>query len=258
MTARPALELCGLDLPRPGQPAWAKKERDILIRDMRASLSPGELVCLVGPNGSGKSSLLSLLGGLTPIPKRRIFLGGIDLSRMDGRERARNIAYVLTETGRPEWMRAFEVVLLGRYPHTKALAYGPTERAKALAALDRLGLSQFADREYGSLSDGEAQKVQLARALCQSSSLLLLDEPTAFLDLPSRHESLRLLADSCHGDAWAAIVSIHELDLAWRYADRLWLIDQERQSLICTLPKGPELLAEMARVFGLAQELICP
>lgn len=192
---------------------------------LRLALCPGELVCLLGPNGAGKSTLLRTLAGLQPPLSGRLDLGGAALARMSAAERARQLSVVLTDRVDAGNLTVRELVSLGRHPHTGWLGTLSTHDhahvQAALAATDTAGLAQ---RPVGELSDGERQKVLLARAVAQDTPLVLLDEPTAHLDLPNRVALMRLLHRLARQTGKSILLSTHELDLALQAADRVWLL----------------------------------
>ncbi|GAC1595903.1 MAG: hypothetical protein NVS3B25_19850 [Hymenobacter sp.] len=154
---------------------------------LSVALWPGELVCLLGPNGAGKSTLLRTLAGLQPPLAGQLRVGGAPLTSLGALERARHISIVLTDRLDAGHLTVRELVTLGRHPHTGWLG-GLTahDHAHVRAALAATGTTAFAARPVGEFSDGERQKVMLARALAQDTPLVLLDEPTAHLDLPNR------------------------------------------------------------------------
>jgi len=189
------------------------------------ALWPGELVCLLGPNGAGKSTLLRTLAGLQPPLSGRLDLAGVALARLSAAERARQLSIVLTDRVDAGNLTVWELVSLGRHPHTGwlgALSAGDEAQVRAaLAATDTTGLAR---RPVGELSDGERQKVLLARAVAQDTPVVLLDEPTAHLDLPNRVALMRLLHRLARQTGKAILLSTHELDLALQAADRVWLL----------------------------------
>ena len=190
-----------------------------------AHLLAGELVCLLGPNGAGKSTLMRTLAGLQKPLAGAVFLKGRNLHGLTERARARRLGLVLTERVEVGNLAAYALVALGRYPHTGwAGRLSPADEAVVRWAMDAVGARHLAGRSVGELSDGERQKVMIARALAQEPAVLLLDEPTAFLDLPRRVEVLQVLRRLAGDRDRAVLLSTHDLDLALRCADRLWLL----------------------------------
>ncbi|MEM9558423.1 MAG: ABC transporter ATP-binding protein [Acidobacteriota bacterium] len=216
---RPAPALCAVDL------AFGWRPERPIVDGLDLELRAGELVCLLGPNGAGKSTLLRTLAGLQPALDGRIELAGRALDAWTPRERARRLAVVLTERMMPGMVTGVELVRLGRQPYTPwSGRLGADDHEAVAAALDAVGAEGLALRPLGQMSDGERQKVMIARALAQEASALVLDEPTAFLDLPRRAEILRILRRLAHDAGKAVLLSTHDLDLALRGADRLWLL----------------------------------
>jgi iron complex transport system ATP-binding protein len=201
--------------------------RRTVLDTLNTELLVGELVCLIGPNGAGKSTLLRTLAGMQPPLSGRALLRGDEVHKLDARERAKRLSVVLTDRLTVEEMTAYALVSLGRYPHTdwsgKLSAHDDQVIRWALAAV---GAAAFAERDIHELSDGERQKVLIARALAQEPAVMLLDEPTAYLDLPRRVEILRTLRDLAHDTQCAILLSTHDLDLALRTADQIWLVSE--------------------------------
>jgi iron complex transport system ATP-binding protein len=192
-----------------------------------AELPAGELVCLLGPNGAGKSTLIQTLAGMLRPLAGRVLLEGADLHGLQAQARACRLSVVLTERVTAGLMPVYELVALGRHPHSTWS--GRLNRADHLAivrALEITGIRAFAKRPVGELSDGERQKVMVARALAQETPLMILDEITAFLDLPRRVEMMSLLRRLAHNENRAILLSTHDLDLALRSADRVWLLSR--------------------------------
>jgi len=219
--AAPAL--CTRDLTV-GYASSRHRTRAILER-VNVSASHGELVCLLGPNGIGKSTLLRTLAAMQPALAGRVELDSQDTRALTPDELARRLAVVLTDRGVVDGLTARRVVELGRHPHIGWFGVlRQHDRAAVEAALAAVGASHLAQRETSRLSDGERQRVMIARALAQQPSVLLLDEPTAFLDLPSRVELMALLRDLTRAEDVLVVVSTHDLELALRVADVVWLV----------------------------------
>ena len=207
-----------------GYSANTKKPQPVAA-PLNLVLWPGELVCLLGPNGAGKSTLLRTLAGLQPPLSGRLDLGGMPLAGLSAPERARQLSVVLTDRVDAGNLTVQELVSLGRYPHTGWLgSLSDHDEAQVQAALAATDTTHFARRPVAELSDGERQKVLLARALAQDTPIVLLDEPTAHLDLPNRVTLMRLLHRLARQTGKAILLSTHELDLALQAADRVWLL----------------------------------
>ncbi|MER7666631.1 ABC transporter ATP-binding protein [Streptomyces sp. NPDC096193] len=187
----------------------------------------GELTVLLGPNGAGKSTLLRTLCGLLPPLDGRIRIGGIDLVQASPTSLARQLAVVLTDRVDPGLLSVRELAGLGRHPHTGFTGrLTVVDHAVVEWSLRAVGAGHLANRPAAELSDGERQRVLTARALAQEPEVVLLDEPTAFLDVPSRVALTVLLRDLARDKGLTVVVSTHDLELALRVADAVWLVDR--------------------------------
>lgn len=189
----------------------------------------GMLTCLIGANGAGKSTLLRTIAGFQLPLEGTVLLGGDDVRALSPRQRAERMAVVLTD--RPDVMctTVWEMVATGRAPFTGFWGrLSGKDRNIVTRSLRLVGIEWMADRTVASLSDGERQKVMIAKALAQQTPVVLLDEPTAFLDYPSRVEVMQLLLNIAHEEHKTVLLSTHDLDLALQTADRLWLFEKER------------------------------
>jgi iron complex transport system ATP-binding protein len=197
-----------------------------LLEDIDFEVRPGEVVGLIGCNGVGKTTLLRIASAALAPGAGRVLLGDRPVAEMPRRELARQIALVPQDLHVPFPFRVGELVLMGRAPHQSLVGLESEHDVElALAALDRLGIEQLADRDITTLSGGERQLVLFARALVQDPGVLLLDEPTAFLDLKHRVEVLREVRSFVRSGRAALIVS-HDLSLAARSCDRVVLLGQ--------------------------------
>ncbi|MBF0244035.1 MAG: ABC transporter ATP-binding protein [Planctomycetes bacterium] len=209
----------------------------ILAEGLDLELEGGELVCLIGANGVGKSTLLRALSGLSEPLRGEIFIAGETLDRLHPLARAKCLSLVLTENREPPGFTSQELVALGRHPHTGLLGLLSAEDREIIrSCMEASGCLGLAHRPFGELSDGERQRVMIARALAQEPSLILLDEPSAFLDLPGRISATRLLKRLSRERDMAVLMSTHDLDLALSHADRLWLFSPGGP-LICGTPE---------------------
>ena len=186
----------------------------------------GEIVALAGPNGSGKSTILKTVAGEIPLIAGRILLDEENLPAMPGQERARRMAVVLTERPRTELMTAYEVAAAGRYPHTGRLGFLRREdEEKVEEALRMVDAADLGARDFHTLSDGQKQRILLARAICQEPELLVLDEPTSFLDVRYKIEFLTILRKLARERGMIVFLSLHEIDLVQKAADRVVFVD---------------------------------
>jgi iron complex transport system ATP-binding protein len=197
----------------------------VIARDINLSLHAGELVCLLGPNGAGKSTLLRTVAGMQPALAGSVSICGDHIRRLSAKNRAKRLSVVLTERPNAGLLSGYALVALGRHPYTNWTGrLSRYDEAVVRWAVDAVGARELADRPIIELSDGQQQKFMIARALAQESELILLDEPTAFLDLPRRAEMMRLLKHLASDTGRAILLTTHDLDLALRSADTLWLM----------------------------------
>jgi iron complex transport system ATP-binding protein len=195
-----------------------------VLRGVTLEVARGEWVALIGPNGAGKTTLLRAVAGLVACTGR-VEVSGKPLGELSRRELAREIAVVPQQPSTPGWLTVSEYVLLGRTPHLGLLSNeGAGDLAAAERALRRLDLLEVASRHLGTLSGGELQRVVVARALAQESSVVLLDEPIASLDIGHQQQMLELLAELREESALTLVAAVHDLTLAAQYADRVVLL----------------------------------
>ena len=204
----------------------SSRRQTAVLQDLELTVAPGELVCLVGPNGSGKSTLLRTIAGMQPALAGCALLGGDDVATLAPAERARRLAVVLTDPIDIGAMTATELVSLGRYPHTGWNGRLTEADWSAVTwAMAATGATPLAQRSVAELSDGERQRVLLARALAQQPALLALDEAVAYVDIPRRVELVGILRNLARECGLAILLTTHDLDLAIRSADVLWLLE---------------------------------
>jgi iron complex transport system ATP-binding protein len=197
----------------------------VVCSGISLALRPGELVCLLGPNGAGKSTLIRTIAGMQPALSGGVWLAGRRIEQWRAADLARRLSMVLTDRIEVGNLSAYGLVALGRFPYTgwdgRLSAH---DEAVVRWAVQAVGAVPLAPRPVAELSDGERQKIMIARALAQEPALMILDEPTAFLDLPRRVEIMRLLRHLARETGRAILLSTHDLDLALRGADRIWLL----------------------------------
>ncbi len=197
-----------------------------LIAHASTEFTRGNLIALLGRNGTGKSTLLRAIAALGSVQGGTIEIDGRPIGTLSPIELARNIAFVNTERIEVEAMTARELVAIGRSPYTDWMGrLTDDDNAIVEESLRMAGVESLADRKVDTLSDGECQRVMIARALAQQTPIILLDEPTAFLDLPNRYELCTLLAALAHTSNRCIIFSTHELDIALTLADSIALVD---------------------------------
>ena len=201
----------------------------ILLDGVSAAIPAGTLTALLGRNGTGKSTLLRALAGLGERRGGRIRLDGKELDELDPQRLARTAAFVTTERVRIANLRCRDVVALGRAPYTNWIGRMQAEDAAVVArTLAAVGMDGYAGRTMDTMSDGECQRVMIARALAQQTPIILLDEPTSFLDLPNRYELCTLLRRLARDEGKCILFSTHELDIALSLCDSVALIDPPR------------------------------
>jgi len=214
-----------------------KKGDRVVSQSITATLQAGELTCLLGPNGAGKSTLLRTLCAFQPPLSGEMLWDGCPLESFTSQELATRIGVVLTERQDIRGMRVREMVAMGRSPYTGFWGKLSAEDEAAVdAAIEAVGIQPLSRRMVHTLSDGERQKVMIAKALAQQTPVILLDEPTAFLDFPSKVEMLLLLAHLAHDMQKIIFLSTHDLELALQTADRLWLMGKETDGVVIGTP----------------------
>jgi iron complex transport system ATP-binding protein len=196
-----------------------------VMKNISVKACQGELVALIGRNGSGKSTLLRTLVALQPALGGTVRIRVVDLTSISSSERPKIISFTSTEPVAARNFRVRELVALGRFPYTNWIGTLTDSDDRAIEeALEVTGLQQFADRKTDSISDGERQRALIARSLAQDTGLLVMDEPTAFLDLPGRYNIVSLLRKLTREKGKCVIYSTHDLDTAINEADRIWLM----------------------------------
>ena len=193
-----------------------------VVTGINVEIKSGELTCLIGSNGIGKSTLLKTLTGFLPKLGGRLLLDGRDIDLLSQRERAKYISIVLTYKADVQNLSVAEMVGMGRMPYTGFWGkLNADDREIVAEAINMVGINHLKDRMVQTLSDGERQKVMIAKALAQQTPIILLDEPTSFLDFPSKVEMLQLLHRLAKETDKVVFLSTHDLELALRIADRL-------------------------------------
>lgn len=209
-----------------------KHQLRAIASPVHASLQAGELTCLIGANGVGKSTLLRTLAGFQPALDGEILIQDKSLSDFSAQELAREISIVLTSKTDHAQLSAEEIVGIGRSPYTGFWGtLSAADKQIVASALQETGIQHLAQRNISELSDGERQKVMIAKALAQQTRIIILDEPTAFLDFPSKIETLQMLRRLAHEQHKSILLSTHDVELALQLSDRLWLMEESRFSI---------------------------
>jgi iron complex transport system ATP-binding protein len=197
-----------------------------VLHHVALDVTPGEVVAMIGPNGAGKSTLVRAVSGVIPAQAGKVDVDGVDLLSMSSMQRARCLAVVPQGVSLPPAFTAWETVLLGRTPYLNFLGQiSRKDEETAHLALQKVNALDLSERRVGELSGGEQQRVLLARALAQSTPILLLDEPTVHLDLQYQINIMEIVRNLAHQDHLAVLIALHDLNLAARYADQVVLLD---------------------------------
>ena len=199
-----------------------------LLQNISVDLRPGQILTLIGPNGAGKSTILkTITRQLAPIAGM-VYIEGKELRSCAASDLARQMSLVLTERVRPEMMTCYDVAAMGRYPYTGRFgSLTPADHAIVRSALRRVRAEDLAQRDFGQISDGQRQRVLLARALCQEPDILVLDEPTSFLDIRHKIDLLDILLEEARTRRLTVILSLHEIDLAEKVSDLILCVQGE-------------------------------
>ncbi len=201
----------------------------VLQREINVSLRPGELIFLLGVNGSGKSTLLRTLLGLHKPMEGSVFYDGVPLKEINEKELSKKVSVVFTGGIDDNYLTVFDVVAMGRYPFAPLSGKLSDEDKKIVFdTLQQVEMSGFSDNIFSGLSDGEKQKVLIARALVQETPFMFFDEPAAFIDAPGKIAIMELLSDIVKNRNKGILLTTHDIDTALRYADKIWLLGKNR------------------------------
>ena len=214
--------------------------KTLLLQNITLGVQPGQILALIGPNGAGKSTLLKTLAGQLDAMGGAVLLCGTALAQTPPAARARKMALMAPHTRRTELTTCFEFASAGRYPYTGRLGILSAEDQQQVhKALQLVGAEHLAQRDFNRISDGQRQRILLARALCQQPRVILLDEPTSFLDIKGKIELLTILKNLAHEQGLAVVLSLHELELAQKIAD----------TVVCVAPTGVSGVLAPAEAF---------
>lgn len=221
-----------------------------LIDKVNLRIPAGELTAMIGRNGAGKSTILRAIAGINPHFTGEVEIDGVPINLMHPLQRSMKISFVNTERPRIANLTVRDLVGLGRAPYTNWIGQLSAKDNEIInEALRLTSMESYAERKISTMSDGECQRAMIARALAQDTPVILLDEPTSFLDLPSRHELIGLLRRLAHESGKTILVSTHELGLALQKADNIALLADKKLRL---LPTGnPYTRREIEETFGL-------
>ena len=226
----------------------------VVLQNIDLEISRGEILSVIGPNGAGKSTLLKSISGQLPLLGGSVLLQGEDMAGCSAMERARKMALVLTEHIRPEYMTCREVVSAGRYPYTGRMGIlQPRDKEIVEESMARMKVTELSERDFNAISDGQKQRVLVARAIAQDTPVLLLDEPTSYLDLRYRTELMETLKELAQ-EGRTVLMSLHEIDLALEVSDRILCV-QEGQSVWCGSPREVLDRDRIRDLFGMPEEM---
>lgn len=204
-------------------------DKKTVVSDINVTLNEGDIIALVGPNGAGKSTLFKTFSTHIKPVGGKIELFGKDLMSYTPKERAKMLGIVLTERPDDMFLKVSDVVAAGRYPYTGMFGkLNENDEKEIKVSLELVGVNNLTDRVFNTLSDGEKQKVMIAKAIAQNTQVIMLDEPTAFLDYPSKIELFSLLKKLAKEQKKAILFSSHDLELLLRYTDNLWIIAKNK------------------------------
>ncbi len=212
--------------------------RKIIAEGIEFEVKQGEILTLIGPNGAGKSTVLKTLAGYLKRLSGTIVIDSENTDKISEKEMAKKLSVVLTERIRPELMSCREVVETGRYPYTGSFGLlSEADREIVEKAIETVSMEDFAEKDFGAVSDGQRQRVMLARAICQEPDILILDEPTSYLDIHHKIQFLEILRNLAKEKQIAVIMSMHELDFAEKISDYVLCIKSGKISLSGTPDK---------------------
>lgn len=227
-----------------------KKGEKVIASGLNATLEGSKMTCLLGPNGAGKSTLLRTLAAFQPALDGTVEVMGQDIRNYKSEELARIVSVVLTDNSGIKNMTAEEVVAMGRSPYTGFWGrLREKDKQVVTKCLGWVGIEALKDRKMQTLSDGERQKVMIAKAIAQETPIILLDEPTAYLDYPSKIQMMLLLHRLAKALKKTVFMSTHDLEHALQVADQIWLLDQQ-EGLTTGTPEDLSLDGSIERYFS--------
>lgn len=200
-----------------------------LINDINITLYRGDILTLIGPNGAGKSTILKSITKHLETIKGDSFIADMSISSMSFKEMSKKLAVVLTEKIKGELLTCYDVVATGRYPYTGSLGIlSEEDKIKVIEAMAKVHAEDLAERDFSAISDGQRQRILLARAICQEPEIIVLDEPTSFLDIKHKLELLSILREMAKEKGITVIMSLHEIDLAQKISDKIMCVKGDR------------------------------
>lgn len=202
---------------------------NLLLEQISVEAGKGELIAIIGRNGTGKSTLIRALLGLHSLAKGNIYLKGKNIKDYSTQELSQNISIVTTERINIANYTVFDLVAYGRFPYTKWMGkLSNSDKIIINEAIHQVGLEMLANRYIASLSDGEYQRAMIARCVCQNTDIILLDEPTAYLDIPAKYHIIKLMQELCIKHKKTILFSTHDLNLAIKFSHNIWLLNNKK------------------------------
>ncbi len=225
----------------------------VLIHDIEISLRSGDILTLIGPNGSGKSTILKSVTKHLAMIRGDAFIADASVTAMSFKQMSQKLAVVLTERIKGELLTCWDVVATGRYPYTNTLGLlSPEDHEKIRDAMERVHALELAEKDFTAISDGQRQRVLLARAICQEPEIIVLDEPTSFLDIRHKLELLSILRSMAKEKGITVIMSLHEIDLAQKVSDKVMCVHGDHISNFGT-PEEIFRTEIVSELYGIAQ-----
>lgn len=222
----------------------------ILLKDASLQLEKGKLVCMIGRNGIGKSTLIKTVSAVLKPLDGSIYIDNMDIHKLDAKQLANKISMVYTDKIETENLSVYSLLAMGRYPYLSWLGIlSDEDKAIIQKAIALTGIEKLKDRNTATLSDGEQQKVMIARAIAQNTPLILLDEPTSHLDIAGRLDVFFTLKKLCTQENKTILLSTHQLDCALQFADEIWLLSSN-QKLIAGSPKETIITTAIGEEFN--------
>ena len=228
-----------------------------IIDGIEINVIKGQIITLIGPNGAGKSTVLKTICRQLPPVDGIVYINGNKLEQLSGKELSRFVSVLFTEKVRTEFMRCIDVVEMGRYPYTGNLGLlSEEDRQKVAEAMKMVDIEALAECDYGKISDGQRQRVLLAGAICREPEVLILDEPTTFLDIKYKLELMRILKQLAAERKTAIILSLHELELAQRISDTIICVKNKKIDKIGS-PEDIFKDGYINKLYGVSDECFC-
>lgn len=205
-----------------------KKNERILHHIKNISVNEGEMISVLGLNGSGKSTLIRSILGMQKSAYSRVYFGESNLKEININELAKLVSVVLTDKMDDNFLKVYELVSLGRFPYGSSVGnLSEEDKRKISSAMESMKISDFGSRNFSQLSDGEKQRVLIARAIAQDTPLIILDEPAAFIDSPGKLSIMKMLKGICSKQQKSVLLTTHDIESALRFSDKIWLLSQD-------------------------------